>query len=56
MVLHEPYFVARPGSRKEDDGVLLVRALDLQENKGLISTGIFTYNFFNFSVRKSQLV
>ncbi|VDD93969.1 unnamed protein product [Enterobius vermicularis] len=36
MVLHEPYFVARPGSRKEDDGVLLVRALDLQENKGML--------------------
>lgn len=34
LVLHEPWFVARPDARREDDGVLLVRALDLSENKG----------------------
>ncbi|GMT35793.1 hypothetical protein PFISCL1PPCAC_27090, partial [Pristionchus fissidentatus] len=36
LVLHEPWFVARPDARKEDDGVLLVRALDIHENKGLL--------------------
>ncbi|CAJ0572065.1 unnamed protein product, partial [Mesorhabditis spiculigera] len=36
LVLHEPWFVARPDSRREDDGVLLVRALDLHENKGVL--------------------
>lgn len=34
LVLHEPWYVPRPDARKEDDGVLLVRALDLHENKG----------------------
>lgn len=34
LVLHEPYFVARPDSAREDDGVLMVRALDIAENKG----------------------
>lgn len=34
LVLHEPWFVAKPDARKEDDGVLLVRALDINENKG----------------------
>ncbi|GMR63019.1 hypothetical protein PMAYCL1PPCAC_33214, partial [Pristionchus mayeri] len=36
LVLHEPWFVAKPDARKEDDGVLLVRALDINENKGLL--------------------
>ncbi|VDO60603.1 unnamed protein product [Heligmosomoides polygyrus] len=35
-VLHEPWFVARPEARKEDDGVLLIRALDVNENKGML--------------------
>lgn len=35
IVLHEPWFVARPDSRKEDDGVLLIRGLDVLENKGM---------------------
>ncbi|KAK6765229.1 hypothetical protein RB195_025242 [Necator americanus] len=35
IVLHEPWFVAKPEARREDDGVLLVRALDVLENKGL---------------------
>uniref|UniRef100_A0A0M3HFD0 Peptidase_M1 domain-containing protein n=1 Tax=Ascaris lumbricoides TaxID=6252 RepID=A0A0M3HFD0_ASCLU len=34
LVLHEPWFVSRPDGRKEDDGVLLIRALDVEENKG----------------------
>uniref|UniRef100_A0A0N5BYQ1 Carotenoid oxygenase n=1 Tax=Strongyloides papillosus TaxID=174720 RepID=A0A0N5BYQ1_STREA len=33
MSLHEPYFVPSPGAINEDDGVLLVRALDLSKNK-----------------------
>ncbi|CEF60755.1 Carotenoid oxygenase family-containing protein [Strongyloides ratti] len=33
MSLHEPYFISSPGAVKEDDGVLLVRALDLLKNK-----------------------
>ncbi|EYC34593.1 hypothetical protein Y032_0001g485 [Ancylostoma ceylanicum] len=36
VVLHEPWFVAKPDARKEDDGVLLVRALDVHENKALL--------------------
>ncbi|VDO70789.1 unnamed protein product [Haemonchus placei] len=36
LVLHEPWFVPRPDSRKEDDGVLLIRALDVVENKALL--------------------
>uniref|UniRef100_A0A914YSE8 Uncharacterized protein n=1 Tax=Panagrolaimus superbus TaxID=310955 RepID=A0A914YSE8_9BILA len=36
LVLHEPYFVARPDARREDDGVLVIRALDLSENKGVL--------------------
>ncbi|RCN42158.1 hypothetical protein ANCCAN_11900 [Ancylostoma caninum] len=36
VVLHEPWFVAKPDARKEDDGVLLVRALDIHENKALL--------------------
>ncbi|VDL70728.1 unnamed protein product [Nippostrongylus brasiliensis] len=36
VILHEPWFVAKPDARKEDDGVLLVRALDVNENKGLL--------------------
>ncbi|KAE9555105.1 hypothetical protein FO519_001680 [Halicephalobus sp. NKZ332] len=36
LVLHEPWFVSRPDARREDDGVLLVRALDLSENKGVL--------------------
>ena len=35
LVLHEPWFVAKPNARKEDDGVLLVKSLDVHENKGL---------------------
>lgn len=34
LVLHEPWFVPRPNAQREDDGVLVVRALDLSENKG----------------------
>lgn len=34
LVLHEPWFVARPDARREDDGVLIVKALDTSENKG----------------------
>ncbi|VDM75421.1 unnamed protein product [Strongylus vulgaris] len=34
IVLHEPWFVAKPDAVKEDDGVLLIRALDVHENKG----------------------
>jgi carotenoid cleavage dioxygenase-like enzyme len=33
-VLHEPWFVARPDASREDDGVLIIRALDIAENKG----------------------
>lgn len=33
--LHEPWFVARPDAQQEDDGVLVVRALDVAENKGM---------------------
>jgi hypothetical protein len=29
--------ICRPGASKEDDGVLLVRALDLEENKGKLA-------------------
>uniref|UniRef100_A0A914DER2 Uncharacterized protein n=1 Tax=Acrobeloides nanus TaxID=290746 RepID=A0A914DER2_9BILA len=36
LVLHEPWFVPRPDARREDDGVLLIRALDLSENKGIL--------------------
>ncbi|PIO73032.1 retinal pigment epithelial membrane protein [Teladorsagia circumcincta] len=36
LVLHEPWFVPKPDSRKEDDGVLLIRALDVIENKALL--------------------
>ncbi|CAD5222417.1 unnamed protein product [Bursaphelenchus xylophilus] len=36
LVLHEPWFVARPDARKEDDGVLLIKALDTAENKGVL--------------------
>ncbi|VDM59252.1 unnamed protein product [Angiostrongylus costaricensis] len=36
LVVHEPWFVAKPDSRKEDDGILLVRALDVDEAKGLL--------------------
>ncbi|KAK0396793.1 hypothetical protein QR680_001859 [Steinernema hermaphroditum] len=36
FVLHEPWFVPRPQASREDDGVLLIRALDLQENKGVL--------------------
>lgn len=35
LVMHEPWYVPRPDARREDDGVLLVRALDLSENKGI---------------------
>ncbi|KAI3413938.1 hypothetical protein GPALN_011411 [Globodera pallida] len=34
LVMHEPYFQQRPGATREDDGVLLVRGLELEENKG----------------------
>lgn len=33
MSLHEPYFISSPGAINEDDGVLLVRGLDLLKNK-----------------------
>uniref|UniRef100_A0A0N5A412 Carotenoid oxygenase n=1 Tax=Parastrongyloides trichosuri TaxID=131310 RepID=A0A0N5A412_PARTI len=33
MSLHEPYFISSPDAKTEDDGVLLVRALDLSINK-----------------------
>uniref|UniRef100_A0AC35U8D3 Carotenoid oxygenase n=1 Tax=Rhabditophanes sp. KR3021 TaxID=114890 RepID=A0AC35U8D3_9BILA len=33
MVLHEPYFIPTPGATTEDDGVLLVRGLELNTNK-----------------------
>uniref|UniRef100_A0A1I7Z3C5 Carotenoid oxygenase n=1 Tax=Steinernema glaseri TaxID=37863 RepID=A0A1I7Z3C5_9BILA len=36
FVLHEPWFVPKPDASREDDGVLLIRALDLQENKGVL--------------------
>ncbi|KAK5976236.1 hypothetical protein GCK32_016064, partial [Trichostrongylus colubriformis] len=36
LVLHEPWFVPKPDSRKEDDGVLLIRALDVVENKAML--------------------
>ena len=36
LSLHEPWFVPKPDSRKEDDGVLLIRALDVNENKGVL--------------------
>lgn len=34
LVLHEPWFVQKPDTKKEDEGVLLVRGLDTAENKG----------------------
>lgn len=43
LVLHEPWFVAKPDARKEDDGVLLVRALDINENKGKLLFFSFLY-------------
>ncbi|CAI4223079.1 unnamed protein product [Auanema sp. JU1783] len=36
FILHEPWFVPNPSSRSEDDGVLLIRALDTNENKGVL--------------------
>ncbi|KAH7719753.1 Protein F49E10.2 a [Aphelenchoides avenae] len=36
LVLHEPWFVPRPNAQREDDGVLVARALDLSENKGVL--------------------
>ncbi|KAI6235749.1 hypothetical protein M3Y95_00084400 [Aphelenchoides besseyi] len=36
LVLHEPWFVSRPDAHREDDGVLIVRALDIAENKGVL--------------------
>jgi len=36
LVLHEPWFVPKPDASKEDDGVLLIRSLDTQENKGML--------------------
>ncbi|KAL3068462.1 hypothetical protein niasHT_030753 [Heterodera trifolii] len=36
LVLHEPYFEQRPGATREDDGILLVRGLELEENKGVL--------------------
>jgi carotenoid cleavage dioxygenase-like enzyme len=38
LVMHEPWFVPRPDSSREDDGVLLIRALDIGENKGRIQS------------------
>uniref|UniRef100_A0A8R1HX03 Uncharacterized protein n=1 Tax=Caenorhabditis japonica TaxID=281687 RepID=A0A8R1HX03_CAEJA len=35
LVLHEPWFVQKPDTKKEDEGVLLVRGLDTSENKGV---------------------
>ncbi|KAH7706031.1 Protein F49E10.2 a, partial [Aphelenchoides avenae] len=34
LVLHEPWFVQRPNAHREDDGVLLVRALDVSIDRG----------------------
>ncbi|CAI5454457.1 unnamed protein product [Caenorhabditis angaria] len=36
LVLHEPWFVQKPETKKEDEGVLLVRGLDTAENKGVL--------------------
>ncbi|EGT43206.1 hypothetical protein CAEBREN_11287 [Caenorhabditis brenneri] len=36
LVLHEPWFVQKPDTKKEDEGVLLVRGLDTAENKGVL--------------------
>ncbi|KAI6176686.1 hypothetical protein M3Y97_00825900 [Aphelenchoides bicaudatus] len=36
LVMHEPWFVARPDASREDDGVLIIRALDVAENKGVL--------------------
>ncbi|CAB3400403.1 unnamed protein product [Caenorhabditis bovis] len=36
LVIHEPWFVQKPDTKKEDEGVLLVRGLDTAENKGVL--------------------
>uniref|UniRef100_A0A915DB20 Methyltransferase FkbM domain-containing protein n=1 Tax=Ditylenchus dipsaci TaxID=166011 RepID=A0A915DB20_9BILA len=36
FVLHEPWVVSRPNAVGEDDAVLIIRALDLAENKGVL--------------------
>ena len=33
----EPIFVARPEATEEDDGILLVQALDTNEQKGMVA-------------------
>jgi hypothetical protein len=48
MVLHEPWYVPRPDAISEDDGILLVKALDLDENKGIGSKSKWFHNDTNF--------
>lgn len=34
IAVHEPQFIPNPGSTEEDDGVVIVRGLDVQSGKG----------------------
>ncbi|KAI1712705.1 retinal pigment epithelial membrane protein domain-containing protein [Ditylenchus destructor] len=36
LVLHEPWVVSKPDALREDDAVLIIRALDLSDNKGVL--------------------
>lgn len=37
LVLHEPWVVSKPDALREDDAVLIIRALDLSDNKGILN-------------------
>ncbi len=36
MALAEPWFVSQPGSYQEDQGFIVVRGLDIDQNKALV--------------------